>query len=334
MSIDSWPSLPEGWAYFSDWKDGLFAIANLLLVLLIIIWWRQQTRYWFRITTLFLLCAVLICIGSYYMFQVPFHHISCPAGCSGWRGYPQPVATMEPNGVSQMAALDFGFNLLIIWLAFLGAGVVWRVLAIAVDWSERSLRAKGLFLLLVCVLPWALLPRIFNPPQPTPTGENLRITNNALRIAEFTYNITGFWVQRLAVEDIRQSPPSAPTPIQSEAGTAAMQVCLRGYTYFYLPWRRYVITLDPTGVTALQMEEIRLSGSCWEAIEVSAPYPAPYPIVPGAGRLRSALSMTRIQSAAVCGVKICAPVLAKVPKLSELPSRGLYHQARAAEPAT
>ena len=265
MPIDFWPSLPEGWVHFSNWKDGLFAIANLLLVLLMIIWWRQQTRYWFRVVTAFLLCAVLLCIGSYYIFQVPFNHVSCPAGCPGWRGYPQPIATMEADGVSYMAPLDFGFNLLILWLAFLGASVVWRLLAIAIEWPTRPLRTKALFLLLACVLPWALLPRIFNPPQPTPANEDLRIANNALRAAEFTYGITGFGVQRLALEDIRDAPSASQSTLQSGDATVAKEVCLRGYTYFYLPWRRYRITLDPTGVTPLQLEQVRLDGSCWEA---------------------------------------------------------------------
>ena len=52
--------------------------------------------------------------------------------------------------------------------------------------------------------------------------------------------------------------------IASQGESAISQICLRGYTYFFIPWRRYRITLDATGATAFSLEEVGLDGSCWE----------------------------------------------------------------------
>jgi hypothetical protein len=154
-------------------------------------------------------------------------------------------------------------NLLMLWLLWLGASLVWRLAAVAIRWENRNWRVRLIFLLLLVVLPWALLPRILNPPQPRTAGEDLRLAVNARRSAEFTYRVTGVWVQRLALEDIRRAAVTR-DPATLFGETEVNEVCLRGYTYFYLPWRRYRVTLDPSGVTALQLAEVPLTGSCWE----------------------------------------------------------------------
>jgi hypothetical protein len=253
---------PEDWVYFADWLDLGFALVGILLITLLIIWWRQQTRAWFRVVMATFLAALVLCIGSYYLFVVPAYYASCPQGCPGWRGFPLPVARVDLDGSSRITPLDFGLNLLMLWLLWLGASLIWRILAAGIEWWNRSWRSRLLFVLMMVLLPWAMLPRVLNPPQPRATGEDLRMAVNAQRSAEYTYRITGFWVQRLALEDIRHSAPSN-RPIGS-GETMVNQVCLRGYTYFYVPWRRYRITLDTSGVTALRLEETPLNGSCWE----------------------------------------------------------------------
>lgn len=256
------PSLPQGWAYFADALDGALAFAGIILTTLLIIWWRQQTRAWFRIVTATFLAALLLCIGSYYFFVVPPYYASCPPGCTGWRGFPLPVALVDLDGVSYTGPLDFLLNLLMLWLLWLGASLVWRLMGMAIRWENRSWRSKLLFIFLLLVLPWALLPRILNPPQPQPLGEDRRLAINAQRSAEFTYRVTGIWVQRLAFEDLRRVTPESES--ESVFGVSEVnQVCLRGYTYFYIPWQRYRITLDPSGVTALQLAEQPLEGTCW-----------------------------------------------------------------------
>jgi hypothetical protein len=257
------PTWPAEWSLFIDATDLLLAVVGVLLCTLLVIWWQQQTRNWFRIVVGAFLVALLLCIGSYYLFVVPPYYASCPAGCTGWRGFPLPYARIELNGVARVGPLDFLLNLLMLWLLWLGATLIWRLLGMAIRWESRSWRSQFLFALVLVLLPWALLPRILNPPQPRATGEELRFAVNAQRSAEFTYRITGLWVQRLALEDIRLAA-QVDDPAALFGETEVNQVCLRGYTYFYIPWQRYRITLDPTGVTALQLAEVPLTGSCWE----------------------------------------------------------------------
>jgi len=257
------PGLPQGLSYFADWRYFLPSVGGTLSIVLIIIWWRQQTRHWFRIVILTFLIAFLLSFASIYLFEVPPFYAGCPQGCMGWRGYPLPVARISQAGQTQIGLIDFGLNLLLLWLLVLIASLIGRLLGTAFRWENRGIRSRSLFVVVLFVAPWALLPRYLEPPQPATTGEELRLVNNARRAAETTYRTTGFWVQRLALEDVRQLSPnplseSAPDPVGVRS-----QVCLRGYTYFYVPWRRYLVSLEPTGRTALDWVEVPLEDACW-----------------------------------------------------------------------
>ncbi|MEX1020709.1 MAG: hypothetical protein WDZ49_13680 [Litorilinea sp.] len=251
------------WALFATWVDLLLAVVGLLLITLIAIWLRQQTVHWFRIILATFLIALTLCIAAYSLFVVPIYSVGCPGGCPGWRGFPIRFARIELNGISQIGTLDFLLNLLMLWLMWMGAVLIWGLIGYVLSWSNRSWRSRLLLVLLMAILPWALLPRLIDPPQPTARGEELRLAVNAIRSAEYTYGITGPWVQRLALEDMRTIVPEVGAETLF-GDTPVNQVCLRGYTYFYLPWLRYRITLDPSGVTALSLAEVPLEGSCWE----------------------------------------------------------------------
>lgn len=255
--------LPKAWTNFADWWDLALAVVAVVLIALIIIWWRQQTRHWFRLVMVSFLSALILCISSTYLFRVPPHQAGCDGICTGWAGYPLSVAVLKIDGSQAIAPLDFLLNLLLIWLLLLGGTLLWSALAVVFEWWKRPLRWRLLFVFLIVVLPWALLPRILNPPQPLTSGEELRLANNGRRSAEFTYGITGAWIQRLAFEDIRYVAEGGSAGTAS-AARPSTQICLRGYTYFYVPWRRYRITLDTSGATALSLVERPLTGSCWE----------------------------------------------------------------------
>ncbi|MEM7125858.1 MAG: hypothetical protein AAF702_06005 [Chloroflexota bacterium] len=257
------PNLPDGWVYFASWQDGVFSVVVLMLILLLIIWWRQQSLRWFSVAVASLLMGLLLCIGSFYLFLVEPYQVGCPEICTGWRGFPRAVALVLPNQMTYIGPLDFISNLLLIWLIVLTFTVVWRILTLTVDWPQRSLRVKVLCFVALWILPWAMSPRFLNPPQPTIAGEHLRVANNALRAAEFTYKITGFWIQRLAIEDIREAPDIGVPIIIAGEDAVAKQVCLRGYIYFYIPWSRYRIVLEPTSVSSIEMQVLSLSESCW-----------------------------------------------------------------------
>ncbi len=287
------PIWSSEWRLFTAWSDLPFAIAGLFLTLLLILWWRQQTKAWLRVVLTALLAALLLAIAGYYVFVVPPHFAGCPEGCAGWRGYPLRFARYGLEGQSELAVVDFALDVLVLFMITLTAAAVWAILAVVVRLGTRGRRWRIAFVLLFALAPWALLPRFLVPPAPPVEGEELRLANNALRAAEFTYSITGLWVHRLALEDVRRdlapaliealSAPTAaqasddatgdaaaaPTVAQSAAAQAELNpthmVCLRGYTWFFVPWARYRVALGADGATALSLTQLPLSGTCWQA---------------------------------------------------------------------
>lgn len=250
-------------AYFTDWTDLSLAGIGLVMGALLIIWWRQQSKQWYSLTAGTLALAAGLSIASYYLFVLPPHFAGCPDGCSGQRGYPLPFAVIDMQGQAQLFALDFWLNLLLIWLALLTGSTIIRFLQEATGYGSRSIRFRFFFLLLVIGLPWAFLPRYAAPPEANVQGEELRLAVNARRAAQHTYNVTGLWVHRLALEEIRYTPLQV---LDVEVGliSAYAEVCLRGYTFFYMPWRNYLIVLDRTGVTPLGIEILPQGQNCWQ----------------------------------------------------------------------
>lgn len=257
-------SFLEGWAYFADWQDLLLAVGGLVAVTLNIIWWSQQTRHWHRIAILTFLVAFVLSFASLYLFWVPPYYAGCSAGCTGWRGFPLPVARITFDGQTQIGLVDVLLNTLLLWLLVLVASLIGRIATVIFGFENRPRRVQAVAMLLFVLIPWALLPRYLDPPQPPTTGEELRLVTNARRAAEMTYGITGLWVHRLALEDLRQLSPNPLGEQTPDLTAVRSQVCLRGYTYFYVPWRRYRVSLEPTGVNALAIVEVPLDGPCWD----------------------------------------------------------------------
>lgn len=263
-------ALPEGWSYFAEWRDLVLAFGGLVAVALVIIWWSQQTHHWHRIATLSFLAAFALAFVSIYIFWVPPYYAGCATGCTGWRGFPLPVARITFDGQTQIGLVDVLLNALLLWLLILVASLVGRIAAVIFQLEQQPRRVQVLAVLAFVLIPWALLPRYLDPPQPVTTGEELRLVTNARRAAETTYGITGLWVHRLALEDLRQLSPNPLGEMTPDLSAIRSQVCLRGYTYFYLPWRRYRVSLEPTGVNALSIVELPLDGPCWNDVEVTS----------------------------------------------------------------
>jgi hypothetical protein len=263
------PGLPQGLSYFANWRDLALALGGLLAIAFLIVWWRQQTRHWHRVVLGTFLLAFVLSFASVYLFEVPPYFAGCAQGCNGWRGYPLPVARITQAGQTQIGLADFALNLLLLWTLVLLASLLGRIVTTAISWEERSRRSQVAILLMLFAVPWAYLPRFLDPPQPMTHGEDLRLVNNARRAAETTYGITGLWVQRLALEDVRVISPNPLSETDPDLAGVRSQVCLRGYTYFYVPWRRYRVDLEPTGVTALDLVEVPLEGSCWQDVPQS-----------------------------------------------------------------
>lgn len=257
------PVWSDQWTYFTNWQQASFAGVGFVLLILLSIWWRQQSRHWFRIIMLTLLLALLMAIGSYYFFEVPVYYANCPGGCAGWRGFPLRFAIIDLRGISFLAPLDFALNVLTLWLLWLATSVTLRLFATMLQWEQWGWRRRLVFVVITLIVPWSLVPRLLNPPEPSISGEYARLAINARRAAEFTYGITGIWIQHLALEDVRILEPNIDSDLES-VNRVGGQICLRGYTYFFVPWRRYRIDLDGIGRTALRLEEKGLQEPCWE----------------------------------------------------------------------
>ena len=166
----SFPSWPKDWVIFADWRHLGLAGLGVVLLLLLGIWWRQQTRLWFRIMTGTFLAALLLCIGSYYMFVTPPYYAGCPLVARQARlsaaACPHGHGRREPGGVSRLPAEPAHAV-----AAVAGASLVWRLLGVGFQWWNRSWRAKLVFILFTAVLPWAFLLRILIRRSPTRTAK-------------------------------------------------------------------------------------------------------------------------------------------------------------------
>lgn len=254
---------PEGWIHFAGITHLILGIAGLILGALLLIWWTQNTGRWYAVFAVTLLFSMVLNVAAYYLFVVPPHSAGCIDLCPGRIGFPLPFATLSTSGSVQIYIGDFLLNLLLLWLLLFGGVVLWRILSEAIQLRERGLRFRILYFVTFILLSWGLLPRYIGPPAARVTGDQLRLSVNARRAAESTYGVTGLWIHRLALEDIRYVPVEAPDAF-GDIDKPQAQVCMRGYTYFYLPWRRYRVRLDQTGVTPLNFAELSLAGSCWQ----------------------------------------------------------------------
>ena len=208
MPQQTLPGFPEGWSYFVSWQDLVLAFGGVVAVIFLLIWWAQQTRRWYRIAIFTFLIAFALSFVSVYLFEVPPYYAGCPPGCMGWRGFPLPVARISQRGLDGYWPLRLPAEP-VAALADRPAGVPGGPAGGDGAQLGESLAAGARVVLFVVLLvPWALLPRYLDPPQPATTGEELRLVTNARRAAEMTYGITGLWVQRLALEDVRQLSPN------------------------------------------------------------------------------------------------------------------------------
>ncbi|MBK8046345.1 MAG: hypothetical protein IPK16_03960 [Anaerolineales bacterium] len=164
--------MTNGLSYFADWRDILLAVGGALSIILLMIWWRQQTTHWFRVLVLTFLLAFALDFASIYLFEVPPYYAGCSTGCAGWRGYPLPVARITVTGQTQVGIADFGLNLILLWLLVVVAALLGRVVGLAIDWENRSRRARLLTLGLLFLIPWSLLPRFWSRHSPPPPVKN------------------------------------------------------------------------------------------------------------------------------------------------------------------
>lgn len=250
---------------------GLF---SLVLIVLLVIWWRQHVTRWLQGLVLVVLLAGATTAASAFLFTVPDYQAGCTALCGGWNGYPVPIMGLSGDGGVQLFPAGIGLSFLLHLLLLLVFGAIVHALVTDRETNRRPARGTVPMLLLALLVLWALVPRYASPPEPPVRGEPQRLAINAKRLAPRSVPNFDWPLQRLALEDVRRLPrrakadaPGLPLPTGAD-----WRVCLRGYSFFYLPWRRVYVDLDATGTYAIGGGILPLTVECWSAPFPDSPY--------------------------------------------------------------
>ena len=224
----------------------------LLITVLAVVWWFRSGRRGLD----WILIAAPLAFGLSYLssilFRSPDYQASCDGWCPGWWGAPFPTHVSDGVGSVQFNPVGFIANAALFFTIVLvvSAGIAW--LAKQLKWSEKRRRWRIGFALLVVILPLALLPTLLPLREPDLSGPEQRYAINAKRAWRWQLQFRRFNDRRLVVEDVRLHPDGE-----------RHRVCLRAYTWFYIPHDRIYIDLEPAGVLATGGGVIPLSDSCW-----------------------------------------------------------------------
>ena len=253
----------------------LVVSVGLLALALLVVWWRERTRRWvYFLLATFVLAAILTWSAG-QLFEVPDYLVGCPSLCQGWRGYPAPTAISTAHGAWTLSLPGLLVNFLFHWLLLLVLAAMWSALQQQWQTPPTAALRKTLVMGFVLVSLWALIPRYASPPEPAVQGDPQRLAINAKRLTARALGGLDWRIQRLALEDVRRLPqrsqPDAPG-LPLSAGPE-WRVCLRGYTFFYAPWRRIYVDLDTTGALAIGGGILPLTQECWSAPIPKSPYP-------------------------------------------------------------
>ncbi len=236
------------------WQAALLGIGLILLALLSAIWWRQQTYRWPVVVGICLALAPAVSWWSGFSFQVADYRAGCDGLCPGYAGAPIPFWRGEAAGREFVTVL-FVTNTLAYVVILLGWSMVMRTLlhAIPVEMRGAGVRRFALGLALI-VIPLAVSPLVLPPPEARVRGDPQRIAINAQREVYMYSSQSPAPILRVGLEDVRPRKDGQP----------GMRVCLRLYTYFYLPVGHMFLDMTAEGVHSNAGGVLPLAASCWQ----------------------------------------------------------------------
>lgn len=233
------------------------AVLGLLLAaaaILQVIWWRQQSFRWPIVAGLCLTAAPALSWWSGVAFLVEDYRAGCDGLCRGGAGAPAPFILGRAAGGDFLPGM-FAVNCLVYLVLLLGWSMVLRTVLRGVAVGRRNgvwLRAGVGALLLVG--PFALSPLYLPPPEAHVRGDSQRIAINAQREVYLYDQTATALIMRVALADVRPRRDGQP----------GMRVCLRTYTWFYLPAGYMVLDMGPEGVHSSGGGVRPPAASCWD----------------------------------------------------------------------
>lgn len=226
----------------------------LAAIVLLAAWWRQQTFRWWVVLAIAAVLAPALTWWSGEAFHVSDYRAGCDGLCPGYRGAPFPVYRGEAAGGGFLPA-GFLLNSLLYLALLLGWAAVVRAVVRRIDGDARSAWIlEGVLGLGLFVLPLALSPLVLPPPEAHVRGDPQRIAINARREVYLYDQMADLPVLRVGLDDVRPRRDGQP----------GMRVCLRVYSFFYLPVGWMFLDMTPEGVHSDNGGVLPLTRSCWE----------------------------------------------------------------------
>lgn len=236
------------------WQVVALGLVLAAAVTLLGIWWRQQSRHWWSVLIASLAAAPALSWWSGIVFQVDDYRAGCDGLCLGSSGAPIPFYRGEAAG-GELSLAGFLLNALVYLALLLVWAALTRVVVRRVDEnSGRAWAVKGMLGALLFGVPLAFSPLLLPPPEAHMRGDTQRIAINARREVYLYDQLADFPVLRVGLNDVRPRLD----------GQTGMRVCLRTYTFFYLPTGLMFLDMTPEGLHSNNGGVLPRTGSCWE----------------------------------------------------------------------
>jgi len=239
--------------FISTWMAILAGVALIVAAILLTIWWRQHTFQWAMVLTICLIAAPLLSWWSGEVFVVEPYRAGCDGLCTGYRG--APIATYRIGGEGvEFSPVGFAVNSLV----YLAIALSWSALIHAIVGRFGELGRNAVLVqlalgLILAIGPVAFSPLFLPPPQARVRGDPQRIAINAQREVYLYDQEAEAPLLRVGLQDVR--PRSD--------GEGGMRVCLRVYTFFYLPAGNMFLDMTPEGVHSNAGGVLPNETSCW-----------------------------------------------------------------------
>ncbi len=218
------------------------------------IWWRQQSRHWWGAVAVGLVAAPALSWWSGVAFHVADYRAGCDGLCPGFRGAPIPFFRGEAAG-GELVIGGFVLNALVYLVLLLAWGaLVYTLIRRIGDAARYAWVVRGGLGLALLLAPLAVSPWFLPPAEAHVRGDSQRIAINAQRETYLYDDLADLPILRVGLEDVRPRPDDQP----------GMRVCLRTYTFFYLPIGSMFLDMTTEGVHSNRGGLLPLTQSCWE----------------------------------------------------------------------